>query len=177
MATAEDVKNYIKTKLTLAGEVQLQKLVYYCQAWNMVWNGAPLFREPIEAWRMGPVVRSLRHSSLTSPAGPYNLSDAEQAAIDAVIQHYGVHYGWALSEMTHQEVPWRLTRGDLPDAATSDREISRRLIRTFHTEQSLRGEGPSAPSAQVQSASEDAAVHAAVHIQERWQEAHALLAK
>lgn len=33
---------------------KLQKLVYYAQAWHLVWDNEPLFEEPIEA---GPEAR------------------------------------------------------------------------------------------------------------------------
>jgi len=39
--------------------MKLQKLVYYCQAWHLVWEGRPMFRERIEAWASGPVVPEL----------------------------------------------------------------------------------------------------------------------
>ena len=29
---------------------KLQKLVYYCQAWSLVWDEEPLFEARIEAW-------------------------------------------------------------------------------------------------------------------------------
>ncbi|WP_334139502.1 Panacea domain-containing protein [Thermovirga lienii] len=38
---------------------KLQKLIYYCQAWSLVWDHSPLFDEAIEAWANGPVVREL----------------------------------------------------------------------------------------------------------------------
>ena len=42
----------------LGGQVdtwKLQKLVYYCQAWNLVWEDEPLFSDPS---KRGLVVRS-----------------------------------------------------------------------------------------------------------------------
>ena len=39
--------------------MKLQKLLYYCQAWALVWDDKPLFKEKIEAWISGPVVRTL----------------------------------------------------------------------------------------------------------------------
>lgn len=39
--------------------MKLQKLVYYCQAWHLVWEGEPMFREEIQAWASGPVVPEL----------------------------------------------------------------------------------------------------------------------
>ncbi|HSX11345.1 MAG TPA: type II toxin-antitoxin system antitoxin SocA domain-containing protein, partial [Chlamydiales bacterium] len=38
---------------------KLQKLVYYCQAWSLVWDEKPLFKEKILAWANGPVVKEL----------------------------------------------------------------------------------------------------------------------
>ena len=38
---------------------KLQSLVYLCQGWHLAMTGAPLFREPIEAWAEGPIVPEL----------------------------------------------------------------------------------------------------------------------
>ena len=46
--------------------LKLQKLVYYAQAWSLVWDEEPLFPDPIEAWANGPVVYELykRHRGI-----------------------------------------------------------------------------------------------------------------
>ncbi|WP_307850044.1 MULTISPECIES: type II toxin-antitoxin system antitoxin SocA domain-containing protein [unclassified Saccharopolyspora] len=44
--------------------MKLQKLVYYSQAWHLVWDERPLFDEPVQAWANGPVVPDL------TPAAP-----------------------------------------------------------------------------------------------------------
>src|SRR5271170_6235706 len=56
---AHDVAAYILQKCGPMTAMKLQKLVYYCQAWSLVWDESPLFNEPIEAWANGPVVPSL----------------------------------------------------------------------------------------------------------------------
>ncbi|RKZ77287.1 MAG: hypothetical protein DRR16_29765, partial [Candidatus Parabeggiatoa sp. nov. 3] len=38
---------------------RLHKLLYYCQAWSLVWDEEPLFEQPIEAWASGPVIKAL----------------------------------------------------------------------------------------------------------------------
>ena len=44
----------------LLTNLKLQKLLYYIQAWFLVKNqGQPLFKENIEAWQYGPVVREI----------------------------------------------------------------------------------------------------------------------
>jgi uncharacterized phage-associated protein len=42
--------------------MQVLKLVYYCHAWMLGVYSRPLVRQPIEAWRYGPVVRELYRS-------------------------------------------------------------------------------------------------------------------
>ena len=177
MASPQDVLDYIRSRFHLSGEVQMHKLLYYSQAWHMVWNGRPLFSEPIEAWRMGPVVPSLRFALGIPRMNEPQLTQVEMAAIDDVLRHYGVHYGWTLSERTHQELPWVVTRGDLPASANSDREIPRRLIRSFYTEQSMRGEGPTKTETARVVAGDDEVLAAARRNQERWKGALDLLAQ
>ena len=101
---------------------KLQKLVYYCQAWHTVWEDAPLFDEPIQAWANGPVVRSLyelhrgKFSVGSWPSGdPSRLAPAEITTIDAVLRTYGAMSGAELSTLTHREPPWRDARAGLPE--------------------------------------------------------------
>ncbi len=60
MAQLNDVARYI---LELQGgevsTMKLQKLMYYSQAWSLVWDEKPLFDAHIEAWANGPVIREL----------------------------------------------------------------------------------------------------------------------
>src|SRR5680860_208464 len=59
MASVLDVAEYILKETGSMTTMKLQKLVYYSQAWSLVWDEKPLFGEPIEAWANGPVVRAL----------------------------------------------------------------------------------------------------------------------
>jgi uncharacterized phage-associated protein len=56
MARAVDVARYILTKTGEMTAMKLQKLVYYSQAWSLVWDESPLFEDDIQAWAYGPVV-------------------------------------------------------------------------------------------------------------------------
>ena len=49
-----DIAAYILCKQGAMTAMKLQKLVYYSQAWSLVWDDKPLFRERIEAWANGP---------------------------------------------------------------------------------------------------------------------------
>ena len=59
MASALDVAQYILDRRGPMTAMKLQKLVYYSQAWSIVWDDDVLFPERIWAWKNGPVVREL----------------------------------------------------------------------------------------------------------------------
>ena len=59
MVSAHDVAAYILEEHGPLSAMKLQKLVYYSQAWSLVWDDRQLFREAVEAWANGPVVREL----------------------------------------------------------------------------------------------------------------------
>jgi uncharacterized phage-associated protein len=60
--TAVSVHDVAAFILRECGEMEtfkLQKLVYYAQGWTLGLTGRPLFPEPLEAWKKGPVSRAL----------------------------------------------------------------------------------------------------------------------
>ncbi|MGH7905267.1 MAG: Panacea domain-containing protein, partial [Candidatus Binataceae bacterium] len=59
IVNAHDVAAHILGKIGPISAMKLQKLVYYSQAWSLVWDEKPLFRDRIEAWASGPVVPNL----------------------------------------------------------------------------------------------------------------------
>jgi uncharacterized phage-associated protein len=129
--SVHDVAAYILDKLGAMSTWKLQKLVYYSQAWHLVWDEELLFPERIQAWANGPVVFELydahrgRFSVSTWPMGNANrLSPCERESVDAVLQSYGGLTGRKLSYLTHSEDPWRDARGSLPPTARSNAEIT-----------------------------------------------------
>ncbi|MDF3033757.1 MAG: hypothetical protein K0R76_711 [Alphaproteobacteria bacterium] len=114
MAKVIDVASYILGKISPIPAMKLQKLVYYSQAWSLVWDDAPLFEEPIEAWANGPVVRDLFDlhkgefliKSLPVKAHASRLTSTQQETIDAVLKEYGNKSSQWLSDLTHLESPW-----------------------------------------------------------------------
>ncbi len=125
-----DVAAYILKKMGPMTTMKLQKLVYYCQAWSLVWDEAPLFKEPIEAWANGPVVKDLfsYHRGIyqisSIPIGnPDLLTQPQNETIDAVLEFYGDKSSQWLIELTHMEEPWKKTREGLPNMARSNRVI------------------------------------------------------
>ena len=117
MANVRDVAQYILDKQGRMTTWKLQKLVYYCQAWHLVWDEEPLFADRIEAWANGPVVRTLYdiHAgqfriSRISSGDPSRLPKNERETIEVVLATYGSKSSQWLSDLTHRERPWKEAR-------------------------------------------------------------------
>jgi len=142
MADANDVAAAVLSELGEMTTMKLQKLVYYCQAWHVAQYRTPLFAEQIQAWKQGPVVPALwdRHrKSRTVAEWPWgdaaNLNENERATLAWVVAKYGRFSAERLSRMSHHEIPWRIARGALPDAAPSDAPISLNDMRRYFARQ------------------------------------------
>ena len=140
MASVHDVAAAILDKTGTIDTFKLQKLVYYSQAWHLVWASEPLFDEPIQAWAGGPVVPTLyelhkgRYSVSSWPDGnTTRLTDSERATIDAVVLSYGKLSGRQLSELTHREEPWRNARGSLDSGTRGSQVIEPGSIQNYYS--------------------------------------------
>ncbi len=117
-----DVACYVMSKVKQCTTMKLQKLLYYCQAWYLVWNERPLFRENIEAWANGPVIRELYNfhkglftitESMMNLGNPNRLSKEQMEDIDSVLKAYAPRSSQWLIEQTHLERPWQEARKGL----------------------------------------------------------------
>jgi len=140
MANVFDVAQYILQKQGVMPVMKLQKFVYYCQAWALVWDEESLFGEDIQAWANGPVVRELYYAhkgkfevSSLAKGNPDNLTPAQRETIDAVLECYGDKNAQWLSDLTHLEAPWNITREGLPPGATSNRVISLACMHEYYS--------------------------------------------
>lgn len=113
MTSVNDVATYILSKEGNISTMKLQKLCYYAQGWHLAWHGEPLFEEPIEAWRMGPVCPALyrNHRGEASvsdwPHGSaQNISSAGVFTLDVIVDFYRPFSGFDLGQRTHSERPW-----------------------------------------------------------------------
>jgi uncharacterized phage-associated protein len=119
MATVSDVAAYVLSRGAPMTAMKLQKLVYYSQAWSIVWDEEPLFPERIEAWANGPVCPALynqHRGAFKLEAGHFGVVDAQALTktqvetIDLVLGFYGEKNAQWLSDLTHMEAPWNLAR-------------------------------------------------------------------
>ncbi len=141
VVSVNDVAAYILEKLGSMSAMKLQKLVYYAQAWSLVWDDAPLFAEPVEAWANGPVVPALweKHRGLFRLAPPWRHGDArrliadQRATVDAVLDYYGHRSAQWLSDLTHAEEPWREAREGMPPGYRGSREITHLSLADYYS--------------------------------------------
>jgi len=114
MPSAIDTAQYILEQSGPLTVMKVQKLVYYSQVWSVVWDDNVLFEDPIEAWKNGPVVRSLWEATRGNfrvaaiPGGvSANVNAAQRETINRVLAFYGEKDAQWLSDLTHLEAPWQ----------------------------------------------------------------------
>lgn len=138
MASVCDVAAYILRQRGPMTAWKLQKLVYYSQAWSLVWDERPLFPERIEAWANGPVcptLYNLHRGQFTVSeidGDPAKIDSDGLETIDAVLQYYGDKPAQWLSDLTHAEAPWRDARGDLPPGRSCCAEITHEAMAAYY---------------------------------------------
>lgn len=139
MATAHDVAAHILKSCGSLTAMKLQKLVYYSQAWHLVWDDELLFDETVEAWANGPVVRELYDEhrgqytvTAWSKGDGSNLTESERATVDSVTSFYGSKSAFWLSELTHKEAPWKDAREGIPKGVRSSQEITPAAMAEFY---------------------------------------------
>lgn len=142
MTTIFDVALLVTKMVGEVTAMKLQKLLYYCQAWNLVWEESPLFEDDFQAWANGPVLPALysRHrgqfkvSEANFADGNIgHISSVQEENIKRVIDFYGDKTAQWLSELTHQEAPWLDARGATPIGERSEAIISKSAIYEYYS--------------------------------------------
>jgi uncharacterized phage-associated protein len=126
------VKAYEDGKEAEMTNMKVQKLLYYSQSLYLALYDEPLFNEPIQAWRYGPVCppaygfySKFEADQLPIP-DPEELSqipDERKNVLAEVWEYFGGYHAYLLSDMTHLEFPWRKARRGLPSEARSTETI------------------------------------------------------
>ena len=139
MASVLDAAAYILKRQGPMTTWKLQKLVYYSQAWSLVWDDDVLFPEEIEAWANGPVVRALYHAHRGKyrvsrlPGGEAEaLTDEQRETVDAVLEFYGDKSPQWLSDLTHMEAPWQSARRGVPDGERGNAVIAKESLAEYY---------------------------------------------
>lgn len=103
--------------------LKLQKLLFYAQGYSLALRDSPLFDEPIQAWKRGPVVPEVHEKYKSRFSGRKfdrvrihcEEKDIDNIVPDEIKQLLDKLYddkshltGAELSSLTHKEGPWRL---------------------------------------------------------------------
>ncbi len=140
-ASALDVAQFILEKKGDMSPMKLQKLVYYCQAWSLVFDDRPMYHEPVQAWVHGPVIPELyqKHRgtfeiSAKDVNGNIHTLDGEaRKTVDGILEVYGDQTPFTLRLLTHQEPPWLEARKGLDPEDRSSREISLESMNQYYS--------------------------------------------
>ncbi len=138
---ASDIAEYILGQTGPITAMKLQKLVYYCQAWSLVWDERPLFSDDIEAWKNGPVVRTLfaqHRGQFLVHSGTFNqqplvLDQEARETIDSVIKYYGSRTAQWLSDLSHAEDPWIEARQNVNPNENSNTIITLGSMHSYYS--------------------------------------------
>ncbi len=141
MPNVRDVAAFILREKGEMTVMKLQKLVYYAQAWSLVWDERLLFPQRIEAWANGPVCPDLyqehrglfRVTAVDIGGQPHAIDEIGQETINAVLKFYGDHSAQWLSELTHREAPWREARTGIADGDRSSVEITPAAMAEYYS--------------------------------------------
>jgi|SRR3972149_4730895 len=120
---------------------KLQKLLYYAQAWHIVFENKPLFKDSIEAWIHGPAIAAVYDKYKKFGHGPID-EDVEKTEIKDILNIkvlkevwdlYGKFDANYLEVLTHNELPWQQAREKLDTNTPSNAVISVDAMRAFYT--------------------------------------------
>ncbi|NJL82047.1 MAG: SocA family protein [Chloroflexaceae bacterium] len=121
--------------------LKLQKLLYYAQAWSLVFRNKPLFFEEIQAWVHGPAIPEVyrefkvyRCNTIHAPGSEPNCQTTadEQEIVNLVWEAYGRMSAKYLENLTHSEYPWTKARAGLSSNQLSNRSISLQDMKNYY---------------------------------------------
>ncbi|WP_313470897.1 type II toxin-antitoxin system antitoxin SocA domain-containing protein [Lysinibacillus sp.] len=126
---ASNIINKMREKNLSLDHIKLQKLLYFFAVEYFSINREPVFEQPIEKWKLGPVVRDVyneykfkgsseineptykftfSHGRFTSSIiEPANLNEDDNVILDEIIDKYGGLPSFRLVDITHEEDVWK----------------------------------------------------------------------
>ena len=139
MANVLDAAAYILDRQGSMTTWKLQKLVYYSQAWSLVWDDDVLFPEGSRRRRTGRWCAlynthrgKYRVSCLAGGGDVDALTDEQRETVDAVLAFYGDKSPQWLSDLTHMETPWQTARRGVPDGERGNAVIAKKNLSEYY---------------------------------------------
>lgn len=129
---------------------KLQKLLYYVQAWTLVFYNKKAFEEDIEAWVHGPAIPSVYRAykdfafnpiPVSLADGIATISDDIKSVVKDVLKVYGKFDANYLETLTHTEDPWQIARGESKPFQNSSNIISLDTMKTYYGQRLKEAKG------------------------------------
>jgi uncharacterized phage-associated protein len=120
--------------------MKVQKLLYYSQSLHLALYNEPLFDEEIQAWRYGPVCPpayrfycefEAKQLPIPDKTTIENFDFEQKKLLEEVWEFFGSYHAFSLSDMTHEEFPWKKARKNLPPDARSIEPIPHSDLKTL----------------------------------------------
>lgn len=118
--------------------LKLQKLLYLAQGYSYAFYDRPLFKDELEGWVHGPVVRSVYYifKNYQSNAIDTNfeieeLDEEARDVLEYVIKNFAKYDAKFLEKLSHEQEPWLLSREGLDPDERSDKTISKEIIANY----------------------------------------------
>ena len=141
MASVLNVAQYVLNKVGDMTTLKLQKLVYYCQAWSLAWDGKPLFDEEFEAWANGPVCPELFKKHKGKFVIEKNFLDEykydkftgeEKETMNVVLKDLGGKSPQWLRDLNHLERPWKEARKGYAPGEICNNIIDKEIMQDYY---------------------------------------------
>lgn len=150
MSSIHDIADYIILRVKSEDKnaslinLKLQKLLYYVQAWSYGIHNKPMFAGDFEAWIHGPVNRTIydRFNPTKYLYSEINVEDClnqnvtltsdDAEFVDFILENYLKYSGAELERLSHTEMPWLKTRGDLGVNERCDKVITPALMTEYY---------------------------------------------
>ena len=140
------IAEYFINKSQGAGRVitnkKIQKLLYYAQAWSLVFNDKKIFDDPIEAWVHGPAIPVIYFEfkkfgfgniELAIDKGNFStLTEEDEKLLDSVWSAYGKFDADYLEMLSHNEEPWQMARNGIAIDEYCNNEINTDLMKEYY---------------------------------------------
>ena len=107
--------------LTQTGQIavsKLQLLLYYSQAWSLVWDDMPAFSDVVLAGPNGPFIERVRIICLglfqidtLALGAPERVAPNIRQTCEVVVKHYNEYTSQELIFLAQSESPWKIAPG------------------------------------------------------------------
>jgi uncharacterized phage-associated protein len=153
---AQDISDYLIVYNDFKGDLltnkKLQKLLYYVEAWALVYTGS-LIDEDFEAWVHGPVVGDVYRRFKNRGYAPilyeypkdssssdvlldlekkFGINADQKELIETVLEKYGSMSSFQLEMLTHSEKPWLEAREGLGATEHSEKRINKKTMAEYY---------------------------------------------